>query len=117
MAVDRQAFGRIHPGLRPDAVAEAPAGHGVGLGPAVEQDEAIADRFIAKQAAMGLVVEDKTAIDLVRQHGRLGEVLETGNEAVELIVVDDAARWIARAVDDDQPRAIRQLRQHFIGAE
>ena len=46
MAVDRQTLGDIDPGLRPHAVAEPPAGHGIGLGPAVEQDQAIADFLV-----------------------------------------------------------------------
>ena len=51
---------------RPDRVAEAPAGHRVGLRPAVEQDQPVADRRIGEQADMLLAVIDHVVVDLVR---------------------------------------------------
>src|SRR5438477_1553440 len=117
MAIDRQPLGMREQRLRPHAVAHTPAGHRIGLAPAVEQDDLLADRGIGEQADMlGAVIED-LAIDLVAHDRDMRVLFETGDEAVEFGARHDAARRIGRAVDDQEPRLRRDLFQHLLGAE
>ena len=110
-------LGRIDPGFGPDAVAEAPAGHGVGLGPAVEQDGAVAQMLVGEQAGMGFAVEQQPGINLVAQDGDMGEALQPGGERIDLGLGRHAAGRVGRAVEDDQTGPAGNLFQHLAGAE
>src|SRR6516164_500064 len=82
VAVDRQPLRSTEQRLRPDPIAQPPAGHRIGLAPPVEQDHAVADRRVAEQARMlGAVIED-LAVDLVAEDGDLRVALEPGDEPV-----------------------------------
>src|SRR5260221_11913705 len=112
MAVDGETRGVGDEALGPDAVAEAPARHRIGLAPAVEQDETVADRGIGQQADMLGAVIDHAAIDLVAHDGDVGETLEPGDEAVDLGARHDAAGRVGRAGEDDEAGPRGALRQH-----
>src|SRR5262245_5931421 len=66
VAVDAQAHDVVDEGRRPNRKAEAPTGHGVGLGPAVEQDQPIADLGVAQKALVLAPAVEHLAIDLIR---------------------------------------------------
>ena len=82
--------------------AEPPAGHGVGLGPAVEQDQPVADLGIAQEALVLAAAVEHLAVDLVRQDGDVRVPLEAGDEALDLLLRHGAAAGIVRAVEDDE---------------
>src|SRR5689334_19728599 len=52
VAVDRKPLGIGEQRLRPHAVAHAPPGHRIGLAPAVEQDQPLAQGWVLQQADM-----------------------------------------------------------------
>ena len=72
--------------LRPHREAEPPAGHGVGLGPAVEQDQPVADLGIGEQRLVREPVIGHLAVDLVRHDRDVGEAREAGDELVDLVL-------------------------------
>ena len=102
---------------RPHREAEPPAGHGVGLGPAVEDDEPVADLGVAQEALVLAIAVEHLAVDLVRQHGDVGVPLQAGDEALHLLGRHGAAAGIVRAVEDDQAGLGRDLGQHLVGGE
>jgi hypothetical protein len=106
MQIDRQLAGKVVELARPHRIAQPPAGHGIGLGPAIEQDQPVADRGIRQQADMRLAVIDHLVVDLVRHDGDIGPLLQPGNELVDFGFGRDAAGGIGRRVDDDQPRLV-----------
>src|SRR5215471_10965578 len=65
VAVDRKALGMREQDLGPHRVAEPPAGHRIGLAPAVQQDQPVAQRWIAQQADMLGGVIENFAVNLV----------------------------------------------------
>ena len=77
VAVDREPHDVLDQRLRPHREAEPPAGHGVGLGPAVEQDQPVADLGIAQEALVLAPAVEHLAVDLVRHDGDVG-VLRRG---------------------------------------
>ena len=81
----------------PDAVARAPAGHGIGLGPAVEQDRAVPKGVVGEQTLVAPTVEQQAGIDLVGEHRDAREALQPPGQGVELAVVDHAAGRVGGA--------------------
>ncbi len=65
---------------------------------------------------LGAVVKD-LAVDFVTEHGDLRVPFEPGDQAVELMPRHDAARRVGRAINDEEPRARRDLVEDLVGAE
>ncbi len=95
---------QVHAGgevTRHDAVAQAPAGHRVGLGESVHDNRAFLHAGQGGNRRRGQAVIDDARIDFIRHHpavvllGLLGDVLQ-------ILQRDDAAGGIARRVDDDE---------------
>ena len=103
--------------LRPYRITQPPPGHRIGLAPAVEQDQPVAQRRVAKKAdVLGAVVKD-LPVDFVAEYGDLRMPFEPGDQPVELVARHNAARRVGRAVDDDEPGARRDLVEDLVGAE
>ena len=101
VAVDAEADGVADDRRRPDAVAEAPAGHRVGLAPAVEQDEAVADLGVVEHGDVLAAVVGHAVVDLVAEDGDVRVLLEAGDELVDLGLRHGAAGGVGGRVDDD----------------
>ncbi len=117
MAIDGEPLGMREQRFGPDAITQPPAGHRIGLAPAVEQDDAVAQAWIGEQAHMPGAVIENLAIDLVAQDRHLRMALEPGRQLVELALRHHPAGRVGRAVEDHQPRPRRDLGQHLLGAE
>ena len=92
--VDRQLAGLVIEFARPYRIAQPPAGHGKGLGPAIEQDQPVADGRIAEHADMRFAIIDDPVIDLIRQHRDIGPFLQARDQRVEFGFRADAAGGI-----------------------
>ncbi len=103
--------------LRPDGVAEPPAGHGVSLGPAVEQDQAVANPRIGEQALGGRLGVVDGPIDLVREQRDLGPVVEAANQGVEFNLGGAPAGGVPGAVQDDEPGRRGDSSQDVFGSQ
>ena len=103
--------------LRPDAETQPPAGHREGLGPAVEDDGAVAQFREAEEAHEVDAVIDLVAVDLVRQDRDIGMLRQPMRQLGDLLARDDAARRVGGRVDDDEARGRRDQREHFLGIE
>ena len=77
-------------------LAHAPPGHGIGLAPAVEQDQPVADRFVAEQADMLAAVVEHPAVDLIAHHEDLRVILQALDQPVELLARHRAAGRVGR---------------------
>ncbi len=117
MQVDRELARIVVELAGPNRVAQPPAGHGIGLRPAIEQDQPVADRRIGEQAHVGLAVIDHVVVDLVRHHRHIGKAVETGDELVDLALWRDAAGRIGRRVHDQQPGLRRDQLQSLLRGE
>ena len=115
LIASRVACGASSAGQTP--VADAPAGHGIGLAPAVEHDHPVADRRIVEQRDMLAALVEQAAVDLVAHDGDVGMGLQPLGQAVEGFSGDDASRRVGRAVEHEEPGARRDLGQHLVGIE
>src|ERR1700758_1228050 len=102
--IDRELARIVVKLARPYRIAEPPAGHGVGLRPAVEQNEAITDRRVAEQTDMHLAIIEHVVVNLVRHDGDVGKALETSHKLVDFGFWRHAAGRIGGRVDDQEPR-------------
>jgi hypothetical protein len=103
VGIDGQTDRGVRQDPGPDPVAEAPAGHGVGLAPAVEQDHPFAQALVGQQARVAPAVVEHAAVDLVGEDRDLREIGQHGGDPLDLLGRDDAAGGIGRAVEDEQP--------------
>src|SRR5262245_4591253 len=117
VAVDAQAHHVVDERRRPNRKAEAPTGHGVGLGPAVEQDQPIADFGVAQKALVLAPAVEHRAINLVREHGNVPVLFEPDGQALHLCGRHRAAAGIVRAVENNQAGLGCDLRQHLLGGK
>ena len=92
--IDRQLAGIVIKLARPDGIAQAPAGHGIGLGPAIEQDQPVADGRVIQQGDMLLPVIDELVVDLVAHHRHLRPGFHALDEGFDLGFGGDAAGGI-----------------------
>src|SRR3546814_12528093 len=91
------------------------AGHGVGLAPAVQHDDAVADLRVLQQADVLAPVIEHLAVDLVRQDGHLRVGRQPLDQAVDLGARRHAAVRIGRAVEDAEAGAWRGPAQDHLG--
>ena len=117
MQIDRELARVVVELARPYRIAEPPAGHGVGLRPAIEQNKPIADRRILQQADVGLAVVEHVVVDLVRHDGDVGMAFEPSDELVDLGLRRHAAGRVGRRIDNQEPRLRRDQAQRFLGGE
>ena len=103
--------------LRPHRIAHAPPGHGVGLRPAVEQDQPVADLGIGEQRDVREPVVGHLPVDLVGEDRDVGKARQPFDQRVDLRLGGDAAGRVGRRIEDDQPRLGRDQVQRFLGRE
>ena len=103
--------------LRPHRVAEPPPGHGVGLAPPVEQDDAVRDLGIGEERGVLAAVVDDPRVDLVAQHGHPGMLREPRRELVDLTLRHRPAGRIGRGVENDEAGRRSDAREHRLGVE
>ena len=101
-----QAAHDLRNGRRRGRVADAPAGHRVGLGHAVDDDCLVVDRLAeGRDGRVLLAVIDELLVNLIgnhiepARHGQLGDL-------AKLIAAEDRARRVARRVDQQHLRAL-----------
>ena len=117
MAVDREADHFFDQRFRPNAISQAPSGHGISFRPAVQHDEAIAKLRVTQKADMPPPVIEHAAIDLVRQDGDVRMRHQPFDKVLDLFLGHRAACRVAGAVENYQPRSWRDLREHFARLE
>ena len=98
-------------------VADAPAGHGIGLGNAVDDDGLLLDlRAEGGDAAVLFVVVDELFVDLVGDdveaalHGQIGDGLK-------LRAAPDAAVGVVGRVDDERLRPVGDVGTQHVGGD
>ena len=101
----------------PDRITQPPAGHCIGLRPAVEEDQPVADRGIRQKADVTLAVIDHVVVDFVRHHRDVGKILQPGNEPVDLALRGHPAGGVGGGIHDQQTRLRRDQRQGLVGRE
>ena len=117
MAVDGKPGCVLDQGIRPHRIAEPPAGHGIGLRPAVQHNDAIFEVFVFEHADVLATVIQHPRIDFVGQYGDVRMLSETFGELVHFCAGYDAAGRVGRGVDDDQTRFRRDQAQNFFGGK
>ena len=111
-AVGYQARHRLDQLERHDAVAHAPARHGVGLGEAVQDDAALAHVGEAGDGFVFAFVQ-KAAVNLIGKHRNVAAFGEVG-ERFEIVFGDDGAAWVVGGVYYHQPRSVGDALRHFV---
>ena len=116
--VDRELAHVVVERLRPHRVAHPPAGHGVGLRPAVEQDQrgrGSPDRRGARRAAG----RHRSSARRSRPTGsrRRGCLARPATSCVDLGLGRHAAGRVGGRIEDHQPRLRRDQRERLLGRE
>src|SRR5208337_998859 len=87
-----------------DAVAHAPAGHGIGLGEAIENNGALLHAGDARNREV-LALEEQAAVDFIREHEDIAVADDFGH-LLHVLALHDAAGGVLRGIDDDEFGAV-----------
>ena len=117
MTIDSQPFGVFEEFRRIDPIGQPPSGHSVGLAPAVEEDNAVADILKFQKAHMFVTVIKHAAVNLVAQHRHPRMFGQSRRQPFHFFARRHAAGGIGGAVEDDKPGARRNQGEHFLGVE
>ena len=98
-----------------DAVAHAPAGHGVGLGEAVKNDGTFLHAGNGRDGEM-LAFKEQAAVNFIREHENVAVADDFGH-LLDVFARHDAARGVLRRIENNELGVIGDQRGQLIHVE